>query len=104
MLVTLQALAPYRQKDTICTYSIEYYSPVYLYVLQQAVEKPLSQSLLARQLLFYGRLVGLNEHSMLRNSVLQPNSPTPKQFLNKRTQGNQVGLGFHGVALFMRML
>ena len=57
------------------------------HVLQQAAEKPLSQTVLARQLLFYGRLAGLSEHSMLRNSVLQPDSPTPKQFLNKRRQG-----------------
>ncbi|CAE8615620.1 unnamed protein product [Polarella glacialis] len=56
-------------------------------VLRQAGEQPLSQTLLRRQLLFYGRLVASPDHSLLRQTVIQPGSALPKQLVYAQRRG-----------------
>jgi len=56
-------------------------------VLHQAGEQPLSQTLLRRQLLFYGRLVASPDLSLLRQTVLQPGSALPEQLLYAKRRG-----------------
>ena len=56
-------------------------------VRRQAGVKKLSQQLLATQMLYYGRLASMDNHSALRNLTLEPLSAKPKCLLGKRKIG-----------------
>ena len=57
------------------------------YVLWRFGAKPLSQQLLARQLLYYGRLVSQEDDSLVRAISLEPGSARPRCWNTRRCVG-----------------